>query len=124
MTHWEPCRVLVPGGAGFLGSSVVRKLTARGCGAKALLLAAERYDKPDPVNVGTGIETSIRDLVDKITRVCGYGGNIRWNHSKPDGQPRRCLDVSRAEKECGFRAAGSLDDGLRQTIEWYREQVG
>ena len=71
-----------------------------------------------------GSRRPYRDRADKIACVGGYGGNLRWNYSKPDGQPRRCLDVSRAEKEFSFRAAGSLDDGLRQTIEWYREQVG
>ncbi len=93
-------------------------------GAEALVLAGERYDKPEPVNIGTGREIAIRDLVDMIVRLSGYTGGVVWDPSKPDGQPRRCLDVSRAEKEFGFRASVSLEDGLRRTIEWYREQVG
>lgn len=89
-------------------------------GAEAVLLAAERYAKPEPVNIGTSVEISIFELVKKIASLTGFSGKIVWDPSKPDGQPRRCLDVSRAEKEFGFRATVGLDEGLRRTVEWYR----
>jgi GDP-L-fucose synthase len=89
--------------------------------AGAILLAAELYDKPEPVNVGNGLEISIRELVDIIVRLSGFKGEVIWDHSKPDGQPRRRLDVSRAEKEFGFRARVSLEEGLRETIEWFSQ---
>ena len=88
--------------------------------AEGIVLAALHYDKPEPVNLGSGMEISIKDLVHKICAMMGFKGEIRWNISKPDGQPRRCLDVSRAEKEFGFRAKTSLDEGLNNTINWYR----
>jgi len=87
--------------------------------AEGILLATERYDKPEPVNLGTGQEISIRDLAAKIAAFTGYDGEILWDTSKPSGQPRRCLDVTRAEREFGFRARTSLDAGLRATISWY-----
>ncbi len=93
-------------------------------GAEGILLAAERYNKPDPVNLGTGREITIADLVQKIATLTGYTGRIVWNASKPDGQPRRCLNVSRAEKEFGFRARMDFDEGLRRTIDWYLNQRG
>ncbi len=92
-------------------------------GAEAVLLAAERYDKPEPVNIGTGVEMSIFELVKKIASLTGFSGETVWDPSKPDGQPRRCLDVSRAEKEFGFRAAVGLDEGLRRTVEWYTSKT-
>ncbi len=92
--------------------------------AEGILLAAERYNKPAPVNLGTGAEISIAELVRMIANLSGFSGEIHWDASKPDGQPRRCLDVSRAEKEFGFRASVSLDEGLRRTVEWYRQQGG
>jgi GDP-L-fucose synthase len=88
--------------------------------ARAILLAAERYDKPDPVNIGTSREISIRELVETITRLTGFGGRLAWDASKPDGQPRRKLNVDRARKEFGFTAEVELEDGLGRTIEWYR----
>ena len=91
--------------------------------AEGIVLAAERYDRPDPVNLGAGMEITIRDLVTTIADLAGFEGEIRWDPSKPDGQPRRCLDVSRAEHEFGFRAKTQFADGLRSTIEWY-ETVG
>ena len=87
--------------------------------AEAVLLAAERYNKPDPINLGSGQEISIRDLVNLIARLTRYSGEIRWDSSKPDGQPRRCLDVEKAAREFGFRAKTKFEDGLRATIEWY-----
>jgi len=88
--------------------------------AQGIVLATERYDKPEPVNLGSGHEISIRDLVALTSELAGFSGKIVWNTSKPDGQPRRCLDVSRAEREFGFRATTDFGEGLRQTIEWYR----
>lgn len=88
--------------------------------AEGILLATERYDKGDPVNLGTGREISIRDLAALIAKLAGYHGEIVWDASKPDGQPRRCLDTSRARAEFGFTAKTSLEEGLRRTLEWYR----
>ena len=89
--------------------------------ARAVVLATQRYDNPEPVNVGAGFEISIRDLTEKIAALTGYRGNIAWDSGKPDGQPRRCLDTSRA-REFGFEAATPFDEGLRLTIQWWREQ--
>lgn len=88
--------------------------------ARAIELATRNYDKPEPVNIGSGMEITIRDLVQLVTELTGFTGSIRWDGSKPDGQPRRCLDVSRAEHELGFRASTNFQDGLKRTIEWYR----
>jgi GDP-L-fucose synthase len=86
----------------------------------AIVLATEHYDKPQPVNLGAGREISIRELVSLIADVTGSRGGIVWDPTKPDGQPRRCLDVSRAEREFGFRATTSFIEGLRKTVKWYR----
>lgn len=91
--------------------------------AEAVTLAAERYEKSDPVNLGSGMEISIRDLVELLCRIIGYSGEIRWDASKPDGQPRRALDVSRAEKEFGFRAQTDFETGLKKTIAWYEQKT-
>ncbi|HVP10894.1 MAG TPA: GDP-L-fucose synthase [Phycisphaerae bacterium] len=87
--------------------------------ARGIVLAAQRYDGPDPVNLGSGREISIRDLADKIQRLVGFQGEIVWDHSKPDGQPRRCLNTDRAAELFGFRAQVDFDEGLRRTIDWY-----
>jgi len=87
--------------------------------AEAIVLATEKYDKPDPVNLGAGFEITIKDLVEKICALMNFTGEIRWDTSKPDGQPRRMLDVSRAEREFGFRAKTSFEEGLKKTIQWY-----
>lgn len=95
--------------------------------ARAIVLATERYDKPDPVNLGAGREINIRDLVQIIAELTGFKGDIVWDRTKPDGQLRRCLDVSRAEREFGFRSTTDFTEGLRRTIEWYkawRQQTG
>ena len=92
--------------------------------AEGILLAAERYDKPDPVNLGSGMEISIRDLTETIAKHVGFDGEIRWDKTKPNGQPRRRLDVSRAEREFNFRATMTFDEGLRRTVEWYRNHKG
>jgi GDP-L-fucose synthase len=89
--------------------------------ARALLLAAERYDSSEPVNVGTGIETRIRDLAETISELTGFQGETVWDDSRPDGQPTRYLDVSRARERFGFEAEVPLEDGLRRTIESFRE---
>jgi len=88
--------------------------------ARAIVLAAEKYNKPDPVNIGAGNEISIKKLVEIIAKYTDFKGKIHWDTSKPDGQPRRGLDVSRAESEFGFRASTSFEDGLKRTIEWYQ----
>jgi GDP-L-fucose synthase len=87
--------------------------------AEGIVAAAERYDRPEPVNLGSGMEISIRDLAQKIAELVGFRGRIEWDAAQPNGQPRRRLDVSRAEKEFGFRAKTSFDEGLRRTIVWY-----
>jgi GDP-L-fucose synthase len=91
--------------------------------ARALLLAAERLDTSAPVNIGTGVETRIRDLADTIARLSDYEGEIVWDTSKPDGQPTRCLDVTRARELMGFEARVGLEEGLAQTVEWFRLQA-
>ncbi len=87
--------------------------------AGAIAAATDRYDKPEPVNIGSGMEIQIRDLVPLICDLCGYKGEIRWDASKPDGQPRRCLDVGRAKSEFGFIAKTPFSEGLADTIAWY-----
>lgn len=88
--------------------------------AKAFCLAAESYDDPDPVNVGSGVEVSIRDLATTVAKACAYEGEIVWDGSKPNGQPRRQLDTTRARERFGFSARVSLAEGLERTIAWYR----
>ena len=90
--------------------------------ARGIVRAAESYDKPDPVNLGAGMEITIRDLVDLISELTEFEGEIVWDTSKPDGQPRRMLDVSAAEREFGFRATVEFREGLKKTIEWYVTQ--
>jgi GDP-L-fucose synthase len=91
--------------------------------AEAIILAAEKYDGPEPVNLGSGTEISIKDLTDCIVRLTGFDGEVVWDASKPDGQPRRKLDVSRAREYFGFTAQTNLEEGLTRTIEWYRHFV-
>jgi GDP-L-fucose synthase len=88
--------------------------------AEAIVLATERYDGGEPVNIGSGREIAIRDLVELICELTAFRGRVVWDTSKPDGQPRRCLDVERAAREFGFRASTDFVQGLRHTIEWYR----
>lgn len=87
---------------------------------EGLLLAAEKYDGDEPFNLGSGFEISVKELAEMIARLTGFEGELFWDTSKPNGQPRRALDVNRAEKLFGFRAKTSLEGGLKQTIEWYR----
>ena len=88
--------------------------------AEGIVRAAEQLDEPIPVNLGTGHEIGIRALTELIAELCGFHGRITWDASRPDGQPRRCLDTTRAERMLGFRAQIALHEGLRRTIEWYR----
>jgi GDP-L-fucose synthase len=87
--------------------------------AEGIVRAAERYEGSEPVNLGAGFEISIRELAEKIAMLTGFSGRITWDTSKPNGQPRRSLDVSRAKALFDFQAATSFDKGLRNTIEWY-----
>jgi len=89
---------------------------------EGLVAAAEQYDAPEPVNLGTGDEISIRDLADLVREIAGYTGAIRWDTTRPNGQPRRKLDTSRAEALFGFRARVSLREGIERTVAWYRAQ--
>jgi GDP-L-fucose synthase len=91
--------------------------------AEGILLATEFYNGAEPVNIGAGFEIKIRDLVEKVAELTGFNGEIRWDSSKPDGQPRRCLDTSRAKKLFGFEAKTDFDTGLKQTIEWYKKNM-
>src|SRR3989338_9589608 len=91
--------------------------------ARGIILAAQYYDKAEPVNLGSGGEISIKDLVTFIAGMLEFKGEIRWDTSKPNGQPRRLLDVSRAEKEFQFKAQVSFRDGLQKTIEWYLKNI-
>ncbi len=92
--------------------------------AEAIILAAEKYDRADPVNVGSGTEITIRSLTELVAELTGFKGEIIWDLSKPDGQPRRSLDITRAEREFGFKATTGLTAGLQKTISWYRSAEG
>ena len=89
---------------------------------EGIVRAAEHYEKSEPVNLGSGGEVSIKNLVEIICRLMGYQGEIHWDVTQPDGQPRRMLDTSRAEREFGFKAKVSFEEGLRRTIAWYEER--
>jgi GDP-L-fucose synthase len=90
---------------------------------EGLALAAEKYDGAEPVNLGTGVETSIRDLAETVAEVTGFEGEIVWDTSMPNGQPRRSLDASRAAERFGFRAQVGLRQGLERTVAWYRARI-
>ena len=100
--------------------SASREFLYAGDAADGIILAMERYNESEPVNLGSGMEISIKDLTGKIANLMGFKGKIVWDSSKPDGQPRRCLNVSRAYNKFGFRAQVGFDEGLRRTIEWYK----
>jgi len=89
--------------------------------AEGILLATEHYNGSEPVNIGAGFEITIKELAEKIVELTGFTGEIRWDSSKPDGQPRRRLDVSKANKYFGFEAKKPFDEGLKATIDWYRK---
>ena len=91
--------------------------------AEGIVLASERYDKSYPINLGTGKEIKIKELVNLIAELTGYDGEIVWDTTKPDGQPKRCLDTSKAEKEFGFKAKADFREGLMETINWYKKAV-
>jgi GDP-L-fucose synthase len=91
--------------------------------ADAVVAAAAAYESPDPVNIGSGEEITVRELVALIAELTGFEGDVVWDSSKPDGQPRRCMDTSRARESFGFEATTSLRDGLARTVEWYRAAV-
>lgn len=90
--------------------------------AEGILLAAEKYDKPEPVNIGAGFEIKIKDLVGLIVKQTGFTGEVIWEPSKPDGQPRRCLNVTRARAEFGFGAKMPFEEGLSRTVAWYKDK--
>jgi len=100
--------------------SATREFLFAADAAEALVLALERLTDSEPVNLGSGHEIAIRELVGEIADAVGYTGRVRWNTDKPDGQPRRCLDTSRAERTLGWKARTSLKDGLARTVAWYR----
>ena len=100
------------------GSATREFLYVEDC-AEGILLATEKYNKPNPINLGAGFEISIKNLVELIAELTGFEGNITWDTTKPNGQPRRCLDVSRAKAEFGFEAKTNFREGLKKTIEWY-----
>lgn len=87
--------------------------------AEGIILATEKYNKSEPVNLGAGFEISIKDLVKLIVKLTGFKGKVIWDRTKPDGQPRRCLNTDKARKEFGFRAKTGFEQGLRKTIQWY-----
>jgi GDP-L-fucose synthase len=91
--------------------------------AEGIVLAAERYDDSEPVNLGAGFEISIKDLVAKIIELTGFMGKVVWDTTKPDGQPRRMLDTGRAEKYFGFKAKTNFNEGLKRTVKWYHENI-
>ena len=105
------------------GSATREFLYVEDC-AEAIQLATERYDRSEPVNIGAGSEISIKELVGLIAELTEFRGEIEWDTSKPSGQPRRCLDTSRAREYFGFQAKTQLRDGLTRTIEWYRAKRG
>jgi GDP-L-fucose synthase len=120
----KKCVDAVDSGAGYIEcwgtGDVSREFIYAADAAEGILLATELYDCPEPVNIGAGFEITIKELVEKIAGLVGFTGEIRWDSSKPDGQPRRCLDVSRAKKYFGFEAKTAFDDGLKATIDWYK----
>jgi len=91
--------------------------------AEGLVLSMEKYDSPEPMNLGSGREITIKDLTELVARLCRFEAQIVWDPTKPDGQPRRCLDVSRARQAIGFSARTSLEDGLRNTIAWFESNL-
>ena len=101
------------------GSATREFLYADDC-AEAIVSATEKYDGAEPVNIGASFEISIRDLVNSIAELTGFQGTVRWDRTKPNGQPRRCLDTSRARESFGFRATTDFREGLKRTIDWYR----
>src|SRR5262249_45370792 len=105
------------------GGNATREFLHADDAAEGIVLATERYNAPEPVNLGSGMEITIRDLVLLIARLTGFGGRIVWDTTKPDGQPRRSLDTSKATRLFGFRARVQFEEGLHQTIAWYKASL-
>lgn len=123
----KKCVDAVKAGAGSIQcwgtGSASREFIYAADAAEGIVLSTERYNGPEPVNIGAGFEITIKDLVEKIARLTGFTGRIEWDPTKPDGQPRRCLDTSRAREYFGFTARTDFETGLKATIEWYRKSV-
>ena len=121
----KKCVDAIDADAGFIEcwgtGSASREFIYAADAAEAIVLSTEKYDGAEPVNVGAGFEITIKDLVEKIVKLTGFSGEIRWDPTKPDGQPRRCLDTSRAKDYFGFQAHTNFETGLKETIQWYRE---
>jgi GDP-L-fucose synthase len=119
----KKCVDAIDSGASYIEcwgtGNVSREFIYAGDAAEGILLATEHYDGSEPVNIGAGFEITIKELAEKIAKLTGFKGEIRWDSSKPDGQPRRYLDVSKAKKFFGFEAKTPFDEGLRATIDWY-----
>jgi len=119
----KKCVDAIDSGASYIEcwgtGNVSREFIYAGDAAEGILLATEHYDGSEPVNIGAGFEITIKELAEKIAKLTGFTGEIRWDSSKPDGQPRRRLDVSKAKKFFGFEAKTPFDEGLRATIDWY-----
>lgn len=121
---WEAKEMGAPEITAWGTGSATREFLYVEDAAEAIVAAAEKYEKAGPVNLGSGEEISIRSLVELTRTVVGYHGAVRWDASKPDGQPRRCLDTSQALVEFGWRARTKLRDGMRKTVAWYAEEIG
>jgi GDP-L-fucose synthase len=91
--------------------------------AEGILLATEHYNSSEPVNIGAGFEITIKELVEKIVELTGFEGEIHWDSTKPDGQPQRRLDISKAKQHFGFESKIPFNEGLKETIDWYRQQI-
>jgi GDP-L-fucose synthase len=119
----KKCEDAVESGADHIDcwgtGNVSREFIYTADAAEGILLATEHYNSSEPVNIGAGFEITIRQLSEQIAKLTGFSGELRWDNSKPDGQPRRCLDVSRAKKCFGFEAKTPFDEGLKATIDWY-----
>ena len=120
----KKCVDAIDGGQDYIecwgSGNVSREFVYAADAAEGILLATEKYNSAEPVNIGSGCEIRIRELAEKIAKLTGFDGEIWWDSSKPDGQPRRCLDVSRARECFGFEAKMPFDEGLKATIDWYR----
>ncbi len=119
----KKCVDAIESGAGHIEcwgtGKVSREFIYAADAAEGILLATEHYNGPEPVNIGAGFEITIKTLVEKIVELTGFGGEIRWDGTKPDGQPRRCLDTRRARELFGFESQTKFDEGLKATIDWY-----
>jgi GDP-L-fucose synthase len=120
----KKCVDAIDGGQDYIecwgSGNVSREFVYAADAAEGILLATEKYNSAEPVNIGSGFEIRIRELAEKMAKLTGFDGEIWWDSSKPDGQPRRRLDVSRAREHFGFEAKMPFDEGLRATIDWYR----